>query len=148
MTDPVWRLKNDLLKEIAKKRALDPVWRLRYRLSNLRLDTKSVWQRARRGWADVDRWNLHEWLAEKLSAMLFSMIYDGYGYPMDRATYEEWQAELYHAALTLNNWKRAINEDCDLDFPYDQIREDYDLAQAEVEKTFVWLGKNLNNLWD
>lgn len=54
------------------------------------LNLKAVWQRATRGWADRDTWNLDNYLLEILPEMIDHLREHTHGYPGDFPTPESW----------------------------------------------------------
>lgn len=57
---------------------------------------KCAWQRATRGWSDVDMYNMGEFLLAIIPPMLDSLADNGVGYPQDGrfSCQEEWQQTL------------------------------------------------------
>jgi hypothetical protein len=54
------------------------------------LNLKAAWQRATRGWADRDTWNLDNYLLEILPEMIDYLREHTHGYPGDFPTLESW----------------------------------------------------------
>lgn len=55
------------------------------------LNLKAAWQRATRGWADRDTWNLDSYLLDILPEMISHLGENTHGFPIDFPTYESWQ---------------------------------------------------------
>ena len=55
------------------------------------LNLKAAWQRATRGWADRDTWNLDSYLLDILPEMINHLRENTHGFPIDFPTYESWQ---------------------------------------------------------
>lgn len=59
---------------------------------------KAAWQRATRGYADRDTWDLDTWFLQVIPAMLKQLSQNSNGYPYG-FTYEKWVEFLYQLAM-------------------------------------------------
>lgn len=73
---------------------------------------KYSFQRVRRGWCDLDTWDLDSSLGEFLYNTLNHLADTAHGWPdSDFATYEEWQASLREAAQHFKYASEALDDE-------------------------------------
>lgn len=96
-------------------------------LHDIRLSFKWMWQRATRGYADVDRFNLCDWLLAVLAPMFEEFAAKHVGYPCgaNELTDEAWTALLKEVAWHLRN-----GEECQKT----QVNEFEEAWEAQVER--------------
>lgn len=75
--------------------------------------TRHCWQRAFRGWADCDCWNIASYLVEIMPPMLQKFKADTHGYPGwgQAATPEKWDALLDKMVEGFEAGKRVVDDD-------------------------------------
>lgn len=103
-------------------------------------------QRAKKGYSDVDLWNIKDWFMENISKMLIELSTRNMGYPGtdDYPTDESWKADL-------KKYGMMAQEISEFDF-WDEEGEYHPEKQEEYEKLkrdfFDWFVKNFEDLWD
>ena len=88
------------------------------------LNLKAAWQRATRGWANRDTWNLDGYLLEILPEMIDYLAEHAHGYPGEHAgfpTFESWQEFLRNEIVT----------------PLRNAREDQNVQKNEYEEEYM-----------
>ena len=87
-------------------------WSIRYKLThpwkiiiNGFRNLKAAWQRATRGYADRDTWNLDSWLLQVLPAALKYLAEHSHGWPSNEEfpKFEDWQEYLFKIAKDLED---------------------------------------------
>lgn len=129
-------------------------------------------QRARRGWSDRDLWSFDQYLAEVFAGGFRRLADQSHGYPAEYAdgfgpwevasdqvketfTYEDWQAELRHAA---DLFDEIAEGDYGLDAAWgenpsrEKISETsmaaYERELAVRKEALDWFSRRFGNLWD
>ena len=123
-----------------------PLW---WRFSKRFRPLKWAYQRARRGWADCDVWNLDSYLFHILAETLPRLRDSRSGSPCDckppisdHTCHDRWTAELTGAAQLFERlseheyWRIELLEKA-------VEAEEKDFAEA-----MAWLAKRMRNLWD
>lgn len=155
--------------EICARLCPDPWWRpLAYAvkdrpLRHLRWNATQAWQRARRGWAVEDTYNLGGTLAARLAEQLEYLAKYAHGYPTSVDTFDDWQAALVEQAGKLRAWvdaedspaAKAYHATLRLGFTEEQreaAREEYradsDARLAGAQDALRWVADHLAELWD
>lgn len=60
---------------------------------------KAAWQRATKGYANRDVWNMDTWFLQVFPAMLKQLSQESHGHPISFNSYEEWTEFLYQLAM-------------------------------------------------
>lgn len=77
-------------------------------------------QRAKRGYADEDAWDIHCWFLETIVPMLKQLKQEKHGYPCDM-TEEEWDKELDEMIF---NFTEAHEETCSFENKYEKQHQE------------------------
>jgi hypothetical protein len=124
---------------------------------------EAAYQRATRGWADSDRWDLGINLCATLAGQLNHLADAAWGWPgpPDYPGPEDWTAALRTAATGLNGWATHGRHPATETAPSAvQMTGEADRAAAEVElpddevlladaqNALRWVADNLRDLWD
>lgn len=96
---------------------------------------KRGWQRAYRGWADEDTWNLDGYLASVIKESVTFLKSHHYGYPTDLSE-KEWDDILSDIIYTFDR----IDAQNKLNFIF--------IDQERVERGWTYFKKYFRNLWD
>lgn len=60
---------------------------------------KAAWQRATKGYANRDVWNMDTWFLQVFPTMLKQLSQESHGHPISFNNYEEWTEFLYQLAM-------------------------------------------------
>lgn len=136
---------------------------------------KAAWQRATRGFADRDIWDMSAWFLQVFPAMLKQLSQSTNGHPINFNSYEEWTEFLYQLAMDLekcqddegndeneyyDKYIKSLNnikyENGHMIFPNNEISKLYFNRMKELseerqklfEDCFDRITKNLRAMWD
>jgi hypothetical protein len=87
------------------------------------LNLKAAWQRAKRGWADRDTWNLDSYLLEILPEMIDYLREHTHGYPGE-----------YNGFPTPESWDNYLREE--IIIPLQNAREEQTVQKNRYEEEF------------
>jgi hypothetical protein len=121
---------------------------------------EAAYQRATRGWADCDYWDLGVNVCATLAAQLNHLADSAWGWPgpPDYSDYDEWTAALRAAAAGLNGWASpehspaadaalAAGEITGVDYSSAANAEE-EVLLAGAQDALRWVAGNLRDLWD
>jgi hypothetical protein len=121
---------------------------------------EAAYQRATRGWADCDHWDLGVNLCAPLAGQLSHLADSAWGWPgpPDYCEYKEWTAALRTAATGLNGWaSHEHSPDADAALAGGEMTGGEYSAAANAEEevrlagaqdALRWVADNLRDLWD
>ena len=127
-------------------------------------EVRWFWQRGRRGWADVDMWNLHSYLEGILADCLPILSEIAHGspcpYPEDNHPFEDKDGYVFSVnndCDCFENWKRdllyhgenfnKLVNDTFLDVD-DDVKKGWEEEEKAYKESLSWLQKNWGSLWD
>lgn len=120
-------------------------------LREIKYYVKRSWQRAKRGWADSDTWNMDMYLLEILPQMLHHLAEHAHGHPCDM-TPEVWGAYLHNTAYLLENAREEVrdqkNEYTDETEYFERDRALFEEQKIMVAEAFKMLAERFYDLWD
>lgn len=90
---------------------------------------KAAWQRATRGFADRDIWDMDTWFLQVFPAMLKQLSKNAHGHPCSFKSYEEWTEFLYQLAIDFE--KCQDDEGNDENEYYDEYIKSLDTMRYE-----------------
>jgi len=107
----------------------------------LRIPREIKWffQRATRGYADSDVWNLDDYILSWLPKALKQLAKDTGGYPLEFKNIEEWEKVLEKISNLLEKGKEKMDS---------TDEEDIKLLNKEFEEGMDLLKKHFFSLWD
>jgi hypothetical protein len=70
------------------------IWNMWYKIKQFPREVKYFWQRGRRGYSDIDRWNIAPYLASWLPEALAEVRTKGMSYPPEFNHEDEWHSIL------------------------------------------------------
>lgn len=136
---------------------------------------KAAWQRATRGYANRDIWNMDTWFLQVFPAMLKQLSQNANGHPCSFNSYEEWTEFLYQLAMDFekcqddegndeneyyDDYMKSLDtmryEDGHIIFDnddisklyFDRMKELSEERQKLLEDCFTRLGKWIRAMWD
>jgi len=141
---------DDLLEEIRTRNRRQKIWIwLRYRLPHLIKYAPSgnyrkiKWfiQRGKRGWADVDAWDINDYITSIMIGMLSRMLEGGLlSYP-DRISPEEWESILKQMLEGFQIAQQILSHDY-------QVGEDFKEKTAVFHQGMDLFKQWYFSLWD
>lgn len=111
-------------------------YKRRYIFKNLKQffrDIKWGFQRFKRGYCDMDWWNIDAWFFRNLEGLLSNLAKYSISYPADCESHEAWVKELNSIIVKLHLFNSS-----------DGITNAYELGQEVLE----WFSRRCFDLWD
>lgn len=136
---------------------------------------KAAWQRATRGYANRDIWDMDTWFLQVFPAMLKKLSQEAHGHPCSFNSYEEWTEFLYQLAIDFEkcqddegndeneyyddymksldtmryeNGRIIFENDKISKLYFDRMKETSEERQKLLEDCFDRVAKNLRGFWD
>ena len=136
---------------------------------------KAAWQRATRGYANRDIWDMDTWFLQVFPAMLKKLSQEAHGHPVSFNSYEEWTEFLYQLAMDFEkcqddegndeneyyddymksldimryeNGRIIFENDKISKLYFDRMKETSEERQKLLEDCFDRVAKNLRGFWD
>lgn len=136
---------------------------------------KAAWQRATRGYANRDIWDMDTWFLQVFPAMLKKLSQEAHGHPVSFNSYEEWTEFLYQLAMDFEkcqddegndeneyyddymksldtmryeNGRIIFDNDKISKLYFDRMKETSKERQKLLEDCFDRMAKNLRTFWD
>lgn len=122
-------------------------------LMNLFYKAKWFIQRGKTGYAPIDKWSGHDYLANVIILLIEDLIENGSGYPFGFDSRDEWNEELGKILSGFYAWQLYIEDSWFDESHTDQQRRKacskaYKEMQKSLEKSCKLLAKHFGNLWD
>ena len=113
-----------------------------YKIKSIKNKIKMAYQRAKRGYADQDVWDLHSWFMEIMPKMLQNLKDTSHGFPIEFKSESEWFEILERMIFLLHE----MDEDsCTYKNPYeDKWFEVVTHQKRDEELVKMYLGEEKN----
>lgn len=127
--------------------------RVKYEYSKVRMNIKAAYQRAWRGWADEDWWNIDLWFIKNMKPLLTQLREKTISYPSN-LTFDEWHAILTRMidCLEWMDYDEVLDKVTDEEAYRQGKKNKYDLAYDYVDKNktifFKLFAEYFYDLWD
>jgi len=112
--------------------------RIRYKFRMFKHEMKCAWQRAFRGYDDIELWNLDKVFVERYIEILNKWLENVNSHPAT-ITYEEWKSVLLEMKTLLEEINEEFNS-CKM--------EDWPMLQEKKDRFFKLFSENFYHLWD
>lgn len=129
--------------------------RKKNKLFSIPQNIKHYHQRGKRGWADIDAWDIDSHLVEVLPPMLRHVANKGISYPgrYPYDTHKKWKKALLIAADDIEAYSKLEEKRLPKDFGIDpnvtkQYHKDCKKAAERTTKGMKFIAKNFFDLWD